>query len=100
MKKKQDKFDIKLKNHLKQIDHMIIIAEGLSEAFVGLANTVDGLVAVYDKARCVSILKKRNKWTQEEAEEYCDFNVFSAYGYRIPIFMDRIDITDWNPTKE
>ena len=100
MTKKLDKHDIKLKKYLSNIDHMIVIANGLSEAFVGLINTPDGLVTVYDKARVVHILKKKNKWSQEEAEEYADFNIFSEYVYRSPLFIDRVDVTDWSPTKE
>lgn len=97
---KENKLDKKLKKYLRSIDHMIIIADGLSEAFVGLVNTPEGLVTVYDKNRVIHILKKTNKMTQEEAEEYADFNIFSSYFYRNPLYIDSVNLVDWNPTKE
>ena len=77
--KKHDKQDKKLRRYLSSIDSEIVIADGMADAFVGLVNTADGLVCVYDKIKVILILKKQNKWDYHEAEEYADFNIFSAY---------------------
>jgi hypothetical protein len=94
--KKHDKQDKKLKRYLAAFDSEIVIADGLADAFVGLVNTADGLVCVYDKIKVILILKKKNDWDYHEAEEYADFNIFSAYVKRGPLWIDSVTYRDWN----
>jgi len=59
-------------------------ANGFDDAIIGLS--VDGLF-VYDIDDCVQILMK-DGMTNDEANEYMDFNVTNAYvGVGTPIFI-------------
>lgn len=98
--KKVNVKDRKLKKFLAQTDHTMVIADGLSDAFIGLVVTADGLVCAYDKNRVINLLMKKNKWSHDEAIEYADFNIFSAYVFRGPIFLEPVSNTEWDYVKE
>ena len=69
-------------------DQEILLADGFEEAFIGVAYQFDKPVAVFDRARCINILAR--DMSQEEAEEYFQFNVEGAYvGPSTPAFLDR-----------
>lgn len=69
----------------------ILLADGLDNAFMGVASRDGKNVAVYGKTKCVMELMRQNKWTIEEAEEYFSFNVEGAYvGDRTPLFMEEL----------
>tara|TARA_X000001382_G_scaffold35382_2_gene23346 strand:- start:2665 stop:2961 length:297 start_codon:yes stop_codon:yes gene_type:complete len=64
-------------------------ADGFDDAIVGRGN-VHGKedVIIYSAEKCVDVLVKRDGMTDQEALEYCEFNVFQAYlGEGTPIFM-------------
>jgi hypothetical protein len=70
----------------------ILLADGLDEAFIGLAHR-DGQhgaqVAVYGIFGCIHALVKQNKWDWVEAEEYFNFNTRYAYvGEYTPMFIE------------
>lgn len=69
-------------------DHMIL-ADGFEEAFMGTANhPVDGLVAVYDAAKCIQILIDRDAMEPEDAEDFFFFNTVGTYvGPKTPMFF-------------
>lgn len=73
-------------------DEPVLLADGLEDAFVGLARQhPGGLCAVYDVEKCIQILM-RDEMTYEEAAEYMDFNVTCAYvGEHTPMFMHSIE---------
>lgn len=63
-----------------------LTADGFEKAFLRFARNAEGrLVTCYSRRRCVRILMQ---WmTEEEAEEYFDFNVAGAYvGPMTPLF--------------
>lgn len=68
-------------------DELISLADGFEEAFIGIARQFNKPFAVYDRAKCISILMK--DMTLEEADEYFSFNVESAWvGDDTPAFID------------
>jgi hypothetical protein len=99
MKNKDDKLKKYLRGEFSNADE-IVIADGLSDAFIGIINTIDGPVCAYDKMKVIILLKEQNKWDYFEAEEYADFNIFSAYVKNGPLFVDIIDIKEWDKPKK
>lgn len=65
----------------------ILLANGFEEAFVGIVSSFYGKPsACYDYSKCVRVLAK--EMTEEEAEEYMQFNVVGAYvGEFTPSFL-------------
>ena len=85
-------------DYLEEVNPEALFADGLEEACIGhtevYQNDKDGNVnrvalAVYSKQKVASILVERDKMTPEEAYEYADFNIYSAYmGPNTPLFVD------------
>jgi hypothetical protein len=80
-----------IKERLDEIDEDILLADGFEEALVGFVDGwvggSRGQVALYDREKCIQILVKRDKMTEEEAEEYFEFNTAGAYvGEKTPVF--------------
>ena len=72
----------------------ILLADGLDEAFLGLAHR-DGehgkQVAVYGIYSCIYTLQWTNKWTWEEAEEYFHHNTRWTYvGEYTPMYIEEM----------
>ena len=72
----------------------ILLADGLDEAFLGLAHR-DGehgtQVAVYGIYSCIFTLQLKNKWKWAEAEDYFYFNTRWAYvGEYTPMFIEEM----------
>lgn len=67
----------------------MIIADGLSDAFLCVTE-VNGIeCCVYDRDKVVSILKKRDHMKDDEAWEYFNFNIGGAHvGPRTPLFIN------------
>jgi hypothetical protein len=58
----------------------ILIVYGLDEGAIGYTTTSDGCEhVIYDYNKCCSIFMRMNGWTYEEAAEWMDFYVVSAY---------------------
>lgn len=66
-----------------------LLADGLEDAIIGFTiNTHMPHVAVYDAAKCVEVLMKRDGMTHEEAEEFLEFNTYCAYvGPNGPLYI-------------
>ena len=66
----------------------MLLAVGFEEALLGTGITYNNEVAVYDYAKCIDILMQRESWTEEEAVEWMEYNVVSAYvGEQTPVFV-------------
>ena len=66
----------------------MIFANGFEKALLGAGRQAHRDVAVYDYDKCVRILMKREKWTEEEALEWMEYNVVGAYvGESTPVFV-------------
>jgi hypothetical protein len=71
-------------------DESILLADGFDEAFIGVARQFTNIFAVYDREKCIEILTA-NGITEDEAEEYFQFNVEGAYvGESTPAFLKRL----------
>jgi len=69
----------------------VILADGLEDAFVGVARRFGWTqpVAVYDYRKCIEIFEERDDMSQEQAVEFFEFNVIGAWvGDQTPIFVD------------
>ena len=65
-----------------------LMADGFEEALIGFGTRFNNPVTIYDLRKCLDILVRRDGMSQEEAEEYMDFNVLGAYvGEETPIFI-------------
>jgi hypothetical protein len=63
-----------------------LLADGFSEALIGMGTRFSYDVAVYDYEKCIEILER--DMSREDAEEYFDFNVSGAYvGDNTPVFV-------------
>lgn len=65
-----------------------LLADGLDDAFVGFADRAGMRTSsLYDKTKCIEVFMKRDGMSEEEAEEYFEFNVVGAYvGETTPVF--------------
>lgn len=77
---------------LAEIDPQILTADGFEEALVGYATQFNKTVAVYDREKCLEILRNRDGMSEEEVEEFFSSNVEGAFmGERTPAFLTRFD---------
>lgn len=78
----------------------VVMADGLSRAFVCVAKAGQNYCAVYDSNKVLAILRKRDKMDYDEAWEYFCFNVLGAYvGENTPIFVNPGEANDvWPKT--
>lgn len=76
-----------IKETISEINEEILLADGFEGALVGYVEIFNNTVALYDRKKCIEILVKRDKMTEDEAEEYFQFNVTGAYvGENTPAF--------------
>jgi hypothetical protein len=72
-------------------DETIIVADGFDEALLGTATVFCGhswsIRAVYDRAKCIQLLVTRDGMSEEDADEYFEFNVQGAIVAGAPIFL-------------
>lgn len=69
----------------------ILLADGLEDGFIGLAERDGVQVAVYGITSCIIAMINTNKWSLEEAEEYFYFNTLNAYvGEYSPLFINEM----------
>lgn len=64
------------------------LADGFESAMIGYIERSPGTtVALYEKAKCIHILIERDGMSEDEAEEFFDFNVLGAWvGDATPAF--------------
>ena len=75
-------------DELAEVNPEALLADGFEAAYLGyVINTHHKSVAVYDAIRCVEILME-DGMTEDEANEYLEFNTFCAYvGPNGPLFI-------------
>lgn len=70
-------------------DSEILIADGLEEAFMGVAMQFTTPMAIFDEDKCIDILVTQGM-TTEEAIEYYNFNIIGSYvGVNTPAFIKK-----------
>jgi hypothetical protein len=74
---------------LEEMNPEALLADGLEDALVGYTvNHHHAHVAVYDIAKCIEVLVKRDGMTHEDADEFLSFNTLGAYvGPNGPLFV-------------
>jgi hypothetical protein len=78
----------------------MMLANGLEEAFVGVAHRYGFSVpvAAYDREKCIEILM-RDGGTREEAEDFFEYNTLGAWvGDSTPLFIQPMTLkeaTEW-----
>ena len=66
----------------------IILADGHDRAFIGVAFINHTAIAVYDQERTIDGIIEDSGMSEQNAQEFFDFNVAGAYvGDRTPAFM-------------
>lgn len=84
----EQKIQDAIESHLGE-DEAIALSTGFEEAFIGIARQFNKPFAVYDRAKCIDILINRDGVTDEDAEEYFQFNVEGAYiGESTPAYVN------------
>ncbi len=69
-------------------DNECLLVDGFDMALVGISVGANP-VAVYDINKMRGVLVSRDEMSAEEAQEYLDYNVISAYvGEKTPLFID------------
>lgn len=76
-----------IKEHLAEMDEEILLADGFEDALLGYVEVFNKTVALYDRAKCIKVLMKRDGMDEDEAIEFFEFNVTGAYvGEYTPAF--------------
>jgi hypothetical protein len=77
----------KIENILGE-DENVLLADGFEDAFIGIGRQFGKPIAIYDRSKCIDILKE--DMSEEEAEEYFQFNTEGAWaGEQTPIFLEK-----------
>lgn len=78
-----------LEEQLKEENPEAMFADGFDDALIGICRRFgQQAVAAYDYRKCIEILT-RDGMTEEEAEEYFEFNVIGAWvGEGTPAFIE------------
>jgi hypothetical protein len=89
MKSKRDRRAV-VEGILEEENPKALFADGFDDAILGVARRfgADPLVA-YSREKCISVLMKRDKMSEEDANEFFDFNVIGSWvGEGTPLFID------------
>ena len=81
-----DKMSVTKRDQIADINSEALLADGFDNALIGY--DAAGACAVYDYDKCMTVLIDRDGMSYEEAHEFMEFNVVSAYvGDFTPIFI-------------
>lgn len=62
--------------------------DGLDDAIIGIVEDFHGPRILYSKEKILKILQERDLMTEEESEEFYDFNILGLYaGEQNPVFL-------------
>jgi len=77
-------------------DNEILLADGFEDAYMGLARQFTKTpLALYDRNKCIRILVDRDGMSEDEAEEYFQFNVEGSWvGDNTPLFFEPLKLID------
>ena len=66
-----------------------VILDGLDDAIVGIVEDFgNGPRILYSKPKILQILQERDSMTEQESEEYYDYNILGLYaGEQNPVFL-------------
>lgn len=78
-----------LEEWAQEFEEDLLFADGFDDAILGLGEQYSRTRAVvYDYSKCVKILMTRDGMSNEDALDYMEINVVSAYvGEHTPIFL-------------
>ena len=77
-----------VENFASEHEIELLLADGLDDALIGVAQQFSHYVAVYDTSKVIEILMERDGMTFTEALEHFDFNIVGAHvGESTPVFM-------------
>lgn len=78
-----------IREQLIQENPEVLFADGFEKALIGIGRRVgQPSLAIYDRGKCIKILCL--EMTEEEAEEYFEFNVSGSWvGPNTPIFLEK-----------
>jgi hypothetical protein len=81
-----------LHSHLEDYEEEILLADGFEDAYMGIGRQfTKPPFAVYDRAKCIEILS--SEMSEEEAEEYFQYNVEGAWvGENTPVFIEPLKL--------
>ena len=68
-----------MRAHLAEQDPDLLFADGFDLALLGSVQRFNQTVALYDRQKCIQVLMGRDGMTEEEAEEFFEFNVVGAF---------------------
>jgi hypothetical protein len=72
-------------------DEQLMFADGHDEAILGVAERDGEWIVVYDTAKIINGLRRRDGMTRDEAEEFYAFNIAQAWlGGPTPLFINRV----------
>lgn len=81
----------KVREFAEERDIELQLADGFEQALVGVGRQFNRYAVVYDRAKCIDVLRYRDEMSRQEAEEFFEFNVVGAYvGENTPIFLDTL----------
>jgi hypothetical protein len=67
----------------------ITLADGFADAFLGIGRQFSKPIAVYSRRKCIEVLMR--DMDEEQAEEYFEFNLASAWvGESTPIYLEEL----------
>jgi len=77
----------------------MLVADGFDNAIIGYIERMnEPKVVVYDRDKCIEILVERDHMTEDDADEFFEYNVAGAYvGEQTPAYLikaNRMDIDD------
>ena len=77
-------------------DNEILLADGFEDAYMGIARQFTKTpLAIYDRNKCIDILVNRDGMSEEEAEEYFQYNVEGAWvGENTPMFLQPLKLNE------
>ncbi len=80
-----------LNDLLRQLEEAdAVLADGFDDALIGIAHRASKpSVAIYERAKCLTILMEQDGMSYERAVEFFEFNVVGAWaGPGTPVFAD------------
>lgn len=77
------------KEQLAETNEEALMADGLEDALIGICYRFgQSPLATYDYNKCIEILVKRDGMTEEEADEFLQYNTLGAWlGEMTPVFV-------------
>ena len=71
-------------------DEDLLFADSFDDAIIGIATGFDSGRVVYDANQMVAILVQEERFSEEEAWEFLEFNTFGAHvGEQTPLYVNR-----------